>query len=895
MRSDRLTRWSRRPLPAAAAATLLAAVIVPITAPAGAAQNVQCSVDYRVTNEWNDGFGAEVSLTNEGSTPLNGWSLTWTYPDGQRITQAWNSQVTQSGSVVTARNVSWNGTVAPGGSATFGFNAAKSGANTAPTDFAVNGAACGDLGEPPVDERTIVSDRSSLSVRQGQSASFALSLAAAPQDDVTVALTRTAGTANLSLETSSLNFDADNWNTGRSVTVTSADSGASPGTAIFTATADGYAPAVITVREIGAAQSDYEAAFLEQYEKIKDPASGYFREVDGLLVPYHSVETLIVEAPDHGHQTTSEAYSYYLWLEAAYARITEDWEPFNRAWESLETFIVPGSEDQPTNAAYDPGSPATYAGESPTPTDYPSPLNPDVPVGEDPLGGELSATYGDSDVYGMAWLLDVDNVYGFGFCGDGSSDEPVFMNSYQRGSNESVWETVPHPSCETFDFGGENGYLDLFTGDEQYSEQWRYTAAPDADARVVQVAYLAKTWAEEQGQGDVIADTVADAVKMGDYLRYAMYDKYFKEIGDCTDPISCPAGSGKNSSHYLLSWYYSWGGALASAEYPWAFRIGGSGVHQGYQNPMAAWALSEAEGMAPQSPTAQQDWAESLDRQLEFIQWLQAPEGGIAGGATNNWEGRYAEPPTNSATFYGLYYDWQPVWNDPPSNRWFGFQAWGMERIAQLYDVTGDERAGEIVSKWVDWAIANTQLGADGDFAVPSDLDWSGQPDDWNPDDPGDNSGLSVEVLNHTQDVGVTASYVKTLLHYAAESGDAEAQATGEALLDALLANQTDIGIAIPESRADYERFDDAYDPGTDQGLYIPEGWTGTMPNGDVIDSDSTFTSIRSFYEDDPDWPQVQAYLDGGEPPTFTYHRFWAQAEIATALALHAELFGAAE
>jgi hypothetical protein len=37
-------------------------------------------------------------------------------------------------------------------------------------------------------------------------------------------------------------------------------------------------------------------------------------------VPYHSVETLIVEAPDHGHETTSEAFSYWLWLEASTAR-----------------------------------------------------------------------------------------------------------------------------------------------------------------------------------------------------------------------------------------------------------------------------------------------------------------------------------------------------------------------------------------------------------------------------------------------------------------------------------------------------------------------------------------------------------------------------------------------
>ncbi|WP_083886156.1 glycoside hydrolase family 48 protein [Actinoalloteichus spitiensis] len=634
--------------------------------------------------------------------------------------------------------------------------------------------------------------------------------------------------------------------------------------------------------------SEYEAAFLEQYEKIKDPASGYFREFDGLLVPYHSVETLLVEAPDHGHQTTSEAFSYYLWLEATYGRVTGDWEPFNAAWESLERFAIPGTEDQPTNSSYDPGSPATYAAEHPSPTQYPALLRPDVPVGEDPLASELSATYGTDEIYGMHWLLDVDNVYGYGFCGDGTDDAPAFINTYQRGSGESVWETVPHPSCETFEFGGENGFLDLFTDDQSYSPQWRYTNAPDADARAVQVAYMAQTWAEEQGQAGAVADTVADAAKLGDYLRYSMYDKYFKRIGDCTSETGCPGAQGKDSAHYLLSWYYSWGGALADAQYPWAFRIGSSASHQGYQNVLAAWALSEVDELIPESPTAQQDWATSLDRQLEFLRWLQSADGGIAGGATNSWQGDYSDPGADHPTFYGMAYDWQPVWNDPPSNNWFGFQVWDMERVAQYHHITGDERAGEILDNWIPWAIEHTTVGTGGDFGVPSNLSWSGEPDTWDAANPGDNASLRVTVVDQSQDVGVAAGLAKTLLYYAAATGDSAALETGEGLLDALLANQTELGIATEETREDYSRFEET----GDQQLYIPEGWTGTMPNGDVIDSNSTFGSIRSFYQDDPDWPQVQAYLDGGPAPTFTYHRFWAQTDIATAFATHAELFG---
>src|SRR5262249_48623410 len=56
--------------------------------------------------------------------------------------------------------------------------------------------------------------------------------------------------------------------------------------------------------------------------------------------------------------------------------------------------------------------------------------------------------------------------------------------------------------------------------------------------------------------------------------------------------------------------------------------------------------------------------------------------------------------------------------------------------------------------------------------------------------------------------------------------------------------------------------------------------------------SGATFMSIRSFYKSDPDYAKVQAYLNGGAVPSFTYHRFWAQADIAMAFAVYSELFG---
>ncbi|CAM3878590.1 glycoside hydrolase family 48 protein [Kibdelosporangium persicum] len=962
----------RRALPALVAAGLISTTMIVAAQPAAAA--VSCSVEYSVTNEWNTGFGAAVTIKNVGSDPIDGWDLTWTFPDNQRITQVWNATASLTGPAVSVRNVSYNRAIAGGSQVQFGFNGSKGTANGKPTDFAVNGTACvGPNAAPsvqltsPVDNSsyalqtaiplaatasdtdgsiskvefyagttlvgtdttspyeaswtgaaagqysvtarayddkglatisspvavrvlsapTILATPGTVNVRQGGSATVDLKLATQPTGPVTVAIAKT-GSADLTVSPAQLSFSTTDWNTAKPVTITSAANGGELTSATFTASATGYTAASFTVNELDASTPEFKTAFLTQYNKIKDPNSGYFRKFGDLLVPYHSIETLLVEAPDHGHQTTSEAFSYYLWLEAAYGQLQGDWAPFNAAWASMEKFIIPSNADQPTNNKYNPAKPATYAPEHPRMDRYPAVLDSNTPVGQDPIAGELKAAYGTDDIYGMHWMLDVDNTYKFGRCGDGTT-APAYMNTYQRGSSESVWETIPQPSCDTFVHGGPNGYLDLFTKDASYAKQWKYTNAPDADARAVQVAFLADKWATAQGKGADVSAVVKKASKMGDYLRYAMFDKYFKRIGNCTSPSSCPGGTGKDSAHYLMSWYYAWGGATDTSA-GWAWRIGDGASHQGYQNPLAAYAMANDPALKPASATGAADWAKSLERQLELLQWLQSSEGGIAGGVTNTWEGQYGSPPAGTPTFYGMFYDAHPVWRDPPSNRWFGFQVWGLERLASLYQITGDARAKKILDKWVPWAIANTTIGAN--WRIPSDMEWTGAPDTWNPSSPGANNGLHVRVLNHSQDVGVAASYAKVLLNYAAKSGDTAAKTTGEGLLNAMLQHTDSVGIATQETRTDYGRFDDTYNSSTGEGVYVPPGWTGKMPNGDAINQSSTFLSIRSFYRSDPQWNKVADYLAGGAAPTFTYHRFWAQAEIATAFSLHVELFG---
>ncbi|MEV6347877.1 glycoside hydrolase family 48 protein [Actinoplanes sp. NPDC051851] len=728
---------------------------------------------------------------------------------------------------------------------------------------------------------SIVADATSLLIAPGASGSYKVALSAAPSASVSVAVARSTGTTAVTATPATLTFTTSNWSTGQAVTVAASSAATVGSTATIAATATGYTAANLAVTVVDAGATD--ARFTQMYNDIKNPSNGYFSP-EG--VPYHSVETLIDEAPDQGHETTSEAFSYWLWLEAEYGQVSGDWAPFNTAWATMEKYIIPAHADQPTNANYNAAKPATYAAEYPSPSSYPSQLDTAVTVGSDPLAAELKSAYGTDDIYGMHWLLDVDNTYGFGHCGDGTT-RVAYINTFQRGPQESTWETVPQPSCDTFAFGGTNGYLDLFTKDTSYAKQWKYTDAPDADARVVQVAYWANQWATAQGNASQVSSAVSNAAKMGDYLRYSFFDKYFKQPG-CTS-TACAAGTGKNSSSYLMSWYYAWGGAYDTSA-GWAWRIGSSHDHFGYQNPLAAYALSATTALAPKSATGKSDWATSLTRQLEFYQWLQSSEGAIAGGATNSWNGNYSAPPSGTPTFYGLAYTVAPVYEDPPSNQWFGFQAWSLERLAEYYYATGNAAAKSILDKWVDWALSKTTITSTS-YQFPSTLTWSGAPNTWNASSPAANTNLHVTVQDYTNDVGVAGSYAKLLAYYAAKSGDAEAKAAAKGLLDGIWTKKDSKGVSVTETRTDYNRFDDVYNASTGQGIYIPSGWTGEMPNGDVIEPGVSFLDIRSFYRNDPDFPKVQTYLNGGAAPTFNYHRFWAQVDVATGYADYARLF----
>ncbi|MEU4689477.1 cellulase family glycosylhydrolase [Actinoplanes sp. NPDC023714] len=91
-----------------------------------------CSATYKIDNSWPGGFQGTVTV-KAGAAAVNGWTVSWTWTNGQRFTNSWNATVTTSGEVVTAKNAAYNGALGAGASTSWGFTASAGSTNTAPS------------------------------------------------------------------------------------------------------------------------------------------------------------------------------------------------------------------------------------------------------------------------------------------------------------------------------------------------------------------------------------------------------------------------------------------------------------------------------------------------------------------------------------------------------------------------------------------------------------------------------------------------------------------------------------------------------------------------------------------------------------------------------------------
>ncbi len=129
----------------------LTALVVPLAAMVGLASPASAATSatatYTKKSDWGSGFEGQWTVKNTGTTALSSWTIEWDFPSGTAAGSAWDANLTKSGNHYTAKNLSWNGTVAPGASVSFGFNGTGSGS---PTGCKLNGASC-DGGSVPGD------------------------------------------------------------------------------------------------------------------------------------------------------------------------------------------------------------------------------------------------------------------------------------------------------------------------------------------------------------------------------------------------------------------------------------------------------------------------------------------------------------------------------------------------------------------------------------------------------------------------------------------------------------------------------------------------------------------------------------------------------------------------
>jgi len=146
-------RWRRGTGTATRSRTVagLTALLLPLAAMVGLASPAEAATSATATyvkkSDWGSGFEGQWTVKNTGTTALSSWTIEWDFPSGTAVGSAWDATVTSSGTHWTAKNLGWNGTVAPGASISFGFNGTGTGS---PTGCKLNGASC-DGGSVPGD------------------------------------------------------------------------------------------------------------------------------------------------------------------------------------------------------------------------------------------------------------------------------------------------------------------------------------------------------------------------------------------------------------------------------------------------------------------------------------------------------------------------------------------------------------------------------------------------------------------------------------------------------------------------------------------------------------------------------------------------------------------------
>ncbi|MFJ5263897.1 glycosyl hydrolase family 18 protein [Streptomyces sp. NPDC088387] len=121
----------------------LATLLLPLAGLVGLATPAQAATEATATfakpQDWGSGFEGKWTVKNTGTTSISSWTVEWDFPSGTSVSSGWDADITSSGTHWTAKNKSWNGTLAPGATVTFGFNGTGPGS---PSNCKLNGGSC---------------------------------------------------------------------------------------------------------------------------------------------------------------------------------------------------------------------------------------------------------------------------------------------------------------------------------------------------------------------------------------------------------------------------------------------------------------------------------------------------------------------------------------------------------------------------------------------------------------------------------------------------------------------------------------------------------------------------------------------------------------------------------
>jgi predicted carbohydrate-binding protein with CBM5 and CBM33 domain len=100
-----------------------------------------CTATVAITNTWQGGFQASITVKNTSSFALIPWTVSWNEPSGVTLTSGWNATVTQDGTKFIANAPDWQRTFAAGSTVVIGF-VASGPSNPPPSGVTLNGATC---------------------------------------------------------------------------------------------------------------------------------------------------------------------------------------------------------------------------------------------------------------------------------------------------------------------------------------------------------------------------------------------------------------------------------------------------------------------------------------------------------------------------------------------------------------------------------------------------------------------------------------------------------------------------------------------------------------------------------------------------------------------------------